>query len=129
MEDQRIVEDRDVQHDGPTRAQQNVLLCLYEGWRLRFDHEFRWSLIQPGRDRVFCKVRSRTVQEMTQLGWLTPGAQRVGMGLRPAKQLTDAGKSVAQELLIEEAATRHRDRRDLRMTLVTAIDESRRQPA
>ena len=58
-------------------------MALVEGWRLRYDEEFRWSLLQPHRDRVFCKVRSFTVKEMTERGWLTR-TRRLGLGSRPA---------------------------------------------
>jgi hypothetical protein len=104
--------------DGPSRAQINVLIALAEGWRLRYDEEYRWSLFQPGRDRVFCRVRSFTVKEMTERGWLTDGTKRVGLGTRPAKELTPAGFRMGQSLIDAEQDERHLRERSRRTRLV-----------
>lgn len=100
----------------PSRAQENVLVALVEGWRLRYDEEFRWSLLQPHRDRVFCKVRTFTVREMTEKGWLTRTKQ-LGLGSRPAKMLTDEGRRQGLALIAAEEAGREERLRHQRLRL------------
>jgi len=83
---------------GATNTQKTVILSLAEGWMLRYVDLHGWCLFMPNRARPFARVKRRTVDEMTAKGWLTPGIATKGLGYRPAKELTPAGRKYAARL-------------------------------
>ncbi len=89
---------------GASNSQKTVLLALSDGWLLRYLDRFGWCLFQPGRNRPFATVRKRTVEDMTERGWLTPGTTPKGLGFRPAKDLTPIGRRYADQLNDEDWA-------------------------
>lgn len=84
---------------GATNTQKTVMLSLAEGWMLRYVDLHGWCLFQPNRSRPFARVKKRTVDTMTANGWLTPGIATKGLGYRPAKELTAAGRAYAERLM------------------------------
>ncbi len=88
-----------------TNTQKTVLSALHDGWALRYVSEYAWCLFQPGRKRPFARVKDRTVDEMTESGWLTAGTMLDGIGYRPSKDLAPAGKKIALQLEREEWAS------------------------
>lgn len=83
---------------GASNTQKTLLIALADGWLLRFMDRYGWCLFQPGRNRPFATVKKRTVEEMTNMGWLTPGTTPKGLGFRPAKDLTPSGRQYAAQL-------------------------------
>lgn len=90
---------------GATNTQKTVMLAIYEGWLLRLVDGRGWCLFQPGRTRPFADVKEKHVEAMTEAGWLTPGSTPKGLGFRPAKDLTAAGRKYAERLVRENWAT------------------------
>lgn len=89
---------------GASNTQKTVLLALFDGWLLRYVDRHGWCLFQPGRHRPFANLKSRTVDDMTERGWLTPGTTPKGLGFRPAKDLTPTGRRYAEQLNNEDWA-------------------------
>lgn len=95
-------------HQSPTDTQKTILLALVEGWRLRHVDGYGWCLFQRGRERPFAKVKTRTVNAMTSAGWLEANATPKGLGFRPVKDLTPAGRSLAEKLVQQAWAESYR---------------------
>ncbi|MHC4991352.1 MAG: hypothetical protein ACYTGC_10255 [Planctomycetota bacterium] len=92
---------------GATDTQKTLLVALGEGWLLRHIDGYGWCLFRAGRERPFAKVKNRTVDAMTEAGWLTPGVAIKGLGYRPAKDLTKEGRRYAERLIREEWAEQY----------------------
>jgi hypothetical protein len=84
---------------GATNTQKMILLALGEGWSLKFVDTRGWCLLQPNRQRPFTRVKTRTVEAMTQSGWLTEGLATQGLDFRPVKDLTTLGHKYAMRLI------------------------------
>ena len=93
--------------NGATNTQKTILISLLDGWLLRYVDDHGWCLFQPNRSRPFAKVKNRTIENMTQIGWITPGTMTKGLGYRPAKDLTPEGRKYAVQLTEQEWAATH----------------------
>jgi hypothetical protein len=74
---------------GASNTQKTIILSLSEGWSLRQNDVYGWCLFQPGRARPFAKVKQRTVEAMTDRGWIIePLSATDALPMQPSRELT-----------------------------------------
>jgi hypothetical protein len=85
---------------GASNTQKTIILSLSEGWSLRQNDVYGWCLFQPGRARPFAKVKQRTVEAMTDRGWIIePLSATDALPMQPSRELTPLGWKYADRLV------------------------------